>query len=92
MKMEKGDILGLIGMALGISAATNIILYFVFIMIPLFQTYWIMFMIIFYATIYGGGIAALILSILGISKNGSKFGLVGLITSSLAIFYCSSYA
>ncbi|MHA1264350.1 MAG: hypothetical protein ACTSRS_03865 [Candidatus Helarchaeota archaeon] len=83
--MEKGDIIGLVGMVLGIGAATNIFLYILFYQIPFYQSMWWLFQGIFYATILGSGIAGLILSIIGISKNRSKFGIVGLITSAFAI-------
>ncbi|NVM29269.1 MAG: hypothetical protein HWN65_10560 [Candidatus Helarchaeota archaeon] len=83
--MEQGDKLGLVGMILGISAASNIVLYFVFSNIPLYQAFWGLFMIIFYATIYGGGSVGLILSIIGTSKSGSKFGIIGIITSAIGI-------
>ncbi len=83
--MEKGDIYGIIGMALGIGAITDIVLYFIYSNIPLFQSMWWVFMGIFYAMIYGGGPVAVILSIIGISKNKSKFGIIGLITAASAI-------
>ena len=83
--MEKGDIYGLIGMVMGIQAAINIILYYVFGMIPLYQSFWGILLVTFYATIYGGGIAGIILSIIGISMNGSKFAIIGLISAALAV-------
>ncbi|TFG04695.1 MAG: hypothetical protein EU536_04035 [Promethearchaeota archaeon] len=83
--MEKGDIYGLIGMVTGIQAASDIPLYFLFAMIPLYASYWGLFMVVFYAAIYGGGSVGLILSIIAISKNRSKFGIIGLITAAIGI-------
>ena len=85
MRMEKGDVYGLIGMILGIQAISDVALYFVYSAIPMFAAMMPILMPVLYAMVYGGGIAGLILSIIGISMNRSKFGYIGLITSLLGI-------
>jgi len=85
--MEKGDIYGLVGLILGVAAISNVVLYFVYsgIQIPMFEMIMPILLPIFYATILGGGIVGIILSIIGISKNRSKFGYIGIITSLLGV-------
>ena len=85
MRMEKGDIYGLVGMCLGIGAITDVVLYLVYAGIPIFDFIMPVIRIICYVVIFGGGTVGVILSIIGISKNRSKFGSIGLITSLLGI-------
>jgi len=83
--MEKGDIYGLVGMCLGIGAISDVLLYFVYDALPMFDFMMAMMLIICCIVIFGGGTVGLILSIIGISKNRSKFGYIGLITALLGI-------
>jgi hypothetical protein len=89
MRMEKGDIYGLVGMILGLGAVSDLVTYFVIISLPMYTSLlpYLMpiLMPMLYAIVIGGGIVGVILSIIGISKNGSKFGVIGLIASVPAI-------
>jgi hypothetical protein len=53
--------------------------------IPIFDFIMPLMLIICCIVIFGGGAVGLILSIIGISKNRSKFGYIGLITSLAGI-------
>jgi len=83
--MEKGDIYGLVGMATGIGATTGIVTYLIYANISLFASMMPLLMPMFYVLIFASGIVGVIFSIIGVAKNGSKFGIVGIITSILGM-------
>lgn len=83
--MEKGDVYGLIGMILGAQAIMDVVLYFIYGAIPIFEMMMPIMIPLFYAMCFGGGGVGVILSIIGISKNRSKFGYIGLLTSLGAV-------
>jgi len=87
--MEKGDIFGIVGMVLGIGAVSDLVMYFVITTVPLYTSmlpYMMpILMPMLYGIVIGGGIVGVILSIIGVAKNGSEFGIIGIITSPLAV-------
>ena len=80
--MKQGDTLGKFGMVLGIIAAMISIIYFL-------NFLWVFSFILsrplFFWLIIGTSIGGLILSLLDVSIDGSKFGIVGNVCSTLAL-------
>ncbi len=83
--MEQGDKIGLVGMILSLGAVINLVTYFIYANIPLFQSYMGLLLIFTYAYVLGGGSVGLVLSIIGTAKSGSTFGIIGIIGSSLSL-------
>jgi hypothetical protein len=80
--MKQGDTLGIIGMVLGIFATVISILYFLnFLWVFSF----LLLESLFFWLIIGISIGGLFLSIFAVSIDGSKFGIVGNICSTLAL-------
>ncbi|HUY00560.1 MAG TPA: hypothetical protein VMV49_13455 [Candidatus Deferrimicrobium sp.] len=83
--MEQGDKYGLVGMILGLGAIADAVLYIVYSFIPFYDFIMPIMLTITYIYVFGGGSVGIILSSIGISKNGAKFGKVGLLTSIFGI-------
>lgn len=79
--MEKGDIYGLVGMVTGFGAIAGVVTYLMFANISLLASIMPLLIPMFYVLIFASGIVGVIFSIIGVAKNGSKFGIVGIITS-----------
>lgn len=82
--MEQGDKFGLVGMILGLEGVISIISVLFYIPMMSIPALIQMEIAIVYISVLGGGTVGIILSIIGIAKNKSKFGIIGLIFASLA--------
>ena len=83
--MEKGEVFGIVGMALGIGAVTNIVMYIIYLNIPYYASIMPMLRAIVLPIAIATSSIGLILSVVGLSKKSSIFGILGLIFSIVAI-------